>query len=49
MVTEFSGQPYQLGGRELMASNSLVHAEMQSVAAETARTAPDAPLSGVSG
>ena len=44
MVTDFSGQPYQLGGRELMASNSLVHAEMQSVAAETARTAPDAPL-----
>jgi myo-inositol-1(or 4)-monophosphatase len=44
MVTDFSGQPYQLGGRELMASNSLVHAEMLSVAAETARTAPDAPL-----
>jgi myo-inositol-1(or 4)-monophosphatase len=44
MVTDFSGQPYQLGARELMASNSRVHAEMQAVAAETARTAPNAPL-----
>ncbi len=46
MVTDFSGQPYQLGARELMASNSLIHSEMQSVAAETARTAPTAPLAG---
>ena len=44
MVTDFSGQPYQLGARELMASNSRVHAEMREVAAETARTAPNAPL-----
>jgi myo-inositol-1(or 4)-monophosphatase len=43
-VTDFAGNPYQLGARELMASNSRVHAEMQAVAAETARTAPDAPL-----
>jgi myo-inositol-1(or 4)-monophosphatase len=48
MVTDFSGQPYQLGARELMASNSRVHAEMQAVAAETARTAPNAPLAGPS-
>jgi myo-inositol-1(or 4)-monophosphatase len=43
-VTDFAGNPYQLGARELMASNSRVHAEMQAVAAETARTAPDSPL-----
>jgi len=44
-VTDFAGNPYQLGARELMASNSRVHAEMREVAAETARTAADAPLS----
>jgi myo-inositol-1(or 4)-monophosphatase len=43
-VTDFAGNPYQLGARELMASNSRVHAEMQAVAAETARTSADAPL-----
>ena len=31
-VTRFDGQPYQLGDRELLASNGHVHAEMQSVA-----------------
>ncbi len=39
-VTQFNGQPYQLGDRELLASNGRVHAEMQTVAAGIAeRTA----------
>src|ERR1019366_8485576 len=35
-VTRFDGQPYQLGDRELLASNGHVHAEMQSVASDIA-------------
>ncbi len=33
VVTRFDGQPYQLGDRELLASNGRVHAEMREVAA----------------
>jgi hypothetical protein len=45
-VTQFDGQPYRLGDRELLASNGHVHAEMQSVAASIAeRAATAAPLS----
>lgn len=36
MVTDLAGNPYRLGGQELLASNSLVHAEMQQVAADIA-------------
>lgn len=43
-VTDFAGQPYQLGARELMASNTKIHAEMQAVAAEVGKTSPQAPL-----
>ena len=32
-VTQFNGQPYRSGDRELLASNSRVHTEMQEVAA----------------
>ena len=38
-VTGFDGQPYRLGDRELLASNSRVHAEMQEVAARIAERA----------
>jgi myo-inositol-1(or 4)-monophosphatase len=38
-VTQFDGQPYRLGDRELLASNGKVHAEMQSVAASIAENA----------
>jgi myo-inositol-1(or 4)-monophosphatase len=38
-VTQFNGQPYQLGDRELLASNGRVHSEMQEVAASIAEKA----------
>src|ERR1700688_4202115 len=38
-VTQFNGQPYQLGDRELLASNARVHSEMQEVAASIAEKA----------
>ncbi|HYL74680.1 MAG TPA: inositol monophosphatase family protein [Bryobacteraceae bacterium] len=44
-VTQFDGQPYRLGDRELLASNGLVHEEMKEVAASIAeRAATRAPL-----
>jgi len=44
-VTQFDGQPYRLGDRELLASNRLVHAEMKEVAAGIAeRVSSSAPL-----
>jgi hypothetical protein len=44
-VTRFDGQPYQLGDRELLASNDHVHAEMKQIAADIAeRAATRAPL-----
>ncbi len=44
-VTRFDGQPYRLGDRELLASNSRVHEEMKEVAARIAeRAASKAPL-----
>jgi myo-inositol-1(or 4)-monophosphatase len=40
MVTDFSGQPYHPGDRELLASNGRIHSEMQAVGADIAeRTA----------
>ncbi len=41
-VTDFAGQPYQLGARELLASNSAIHAEMRALAAEVERQSPPA-------
>jgi myo-inositol-1(or 4)-monophosphatase len=43
-VTTFDGQPYRLGDRELLASNTRVHQEMKQVAASIAeRAATDRP------
>jgi myo-inositol-1(or 4)-monophosphatase len=42
-VTQFNGQPYHLGDRELLASNGRVHAEMQNVAAGIAERAAAGP------
>jgi myo-inositol-1(or 4)-monophosphatase len=36
VVTRFDGQPYQLGDRELLASNSRVHSEMIHIATDIA-------------
>ncbi len=45
MVTQFDGQPYRLGDRELLASNGRVHEEMKEVAAGVAeRTVEKPPL-----
>jgi len=38
-VTQFDGQPYRLGDRELLASNGRVHSEMKEVAASIAERA----------
>ena len=38
-VTQFDGQPYRLGDRELLASNGQVHSEMKDVAAGVAERA----------
>jgi len=35
-VTDLAGQPYHPGGRELLASNGHIHAEMKDVIAEIA-------------
>jgi myo-inositol-1(or 4)-monophosphatase len=35
-VSDFAGNPYRFGAREILASNAKVHAEMQKVAAEIA-------------
>jgi myo-inositol-1(or 4)-monophosphatase len=43
-VTDFAGVPYQLGARECLASNALIHDEMRTLAAEVAQTSPSAPL-----
>ena len=42
-VTRFDGQPYRLGDRELLASNSRVHEEMKEVAASIAERAAAKP------
>jgi myo-inositol-1(or 4)-monophosphatase len=39
VVTRFDGQPYQLGDRELLATNGHVHSEMKKVAADIAARA----------
>jgi myo-inositol-1(or 4)-monophosphatase len=43
-VTDFAGQPYQLGARELLASNTNIHAEMQALAADVERQSPSTTL-----
>jgi len=39
-VTDFSGQPYQLGGLVILATNGLIHEEMRAVANEIAEQNP---------
>lgn len=36
-VTDLEGQPYVVGGKSILASNGLIHAEMQQLATELAR------------
>jgi myo-inositol-1(or 4)-monophosphatase len=36
-ITDLKGQPYQLGGASILASNGLIHDEMVRVAAEVAK------------
>ncbi len=43
-VTDFAGNPYKLGARECLASNTRIHGEMRAIAAEVARTPPSAPF-----
>ena len=42
-VTDFAGNPYQLGGPVILATNGLIHEEMSAMAQEISRRAP-APL-----
>ena len=44
-ISNFSGGPYHPGDRELLASNGLIHAEMQAIAAQVAAQEP-ASLAG---
>lgn len=39
-VTDFAGQPYQLGGHVILATNGLIHEEMRALAAEIAQQHP---------
>jgi myo-inositol-1(or 4)-monophosphatase len=39
-VTDFSGQPYRLGGPVILATNGLIHDEMRSVAEKLATYPP---------
>ena len=42
-VSDFAGNPYQLGGPVMLATNRLIHDEMRSVALEIAECNPAAP------
>ena len=43
-VTDFAGQPYQLGGPMILATNGLIHDETRQVAEDISRRDPAAPL-----
>jgi myo-inositol-1(or 4)-monophosphatase len=43
-VTDFAGNPYQLGGPVILATNGLIHEEMRAVANQIAQRNPTAPL-----
>jgi myo-inositol-1(or 4)-monophosphatase len=43
-VSDFAGQPYQLGGPMVLATNGLIHEEMRSAALEISQRDPAAPL-----
>jgi myo-inositol-1(or 4)-monophosphatase len=44
IVTDFAGQPYHVGDRELIASNGLIHDEMRKIVADVAERATSKPL-----
>jgi myo-inositol-1(or 4)-monophosphatase len=43
-VSDFAGQPYQLGGPVVIATNGLIHEETRGVALEISKRDPSAPL-----
>ncbi len=43
-VSDFKGQPYQLGGPVILATNGIIHEETRGVALEISRRDPAAPL-----
>jgi myo-inositol-1(or 4)-monophosphatase len=43
-ITDFGGEPYQLGGPMILASNGLIHEEVRQVAQEISQRDPAAPL-----
>jgi myo-inositol-1(or 4)-monophosphatase len=43
-VSDFAGQPYQLGGPVILATNGVIHEEARGVALETSQRDPSAPL-----
>jgi myo-inositol-1(or 4)-monophosphatase len=43
-VSDFSGDPYQLGGPVILATNGTIHEEMRNVALEISQRDPSAPL-----
>ena len=45
-VTDFAGNPYQLGGSAILATNGLIHEEMRAVALEISRRVPAASQRG---
>ena len=44
IVTDFAGQPYHVGDRELIASNGLIHDEMRKIVADVAERAASTTL-----
>jgi myo-inositol-1(or 4)-monophosphatase len=43
-VSDFHGNPYELGGPVILATNGLIHEEMRQVALEISKRSPSAPL-----
>ena len=43
-VSDFSGQPYRLGGPTILATNGTIHDEMRKVALEISQREPSSPL-----
>jgi myo-inositol-1(or 4)-monophosphatase len=43
-ISDFAGQPYQLGGHIVLATNGLIHEETRKIAEEISRRDPAAPL-----
>ena len=44
MVSDFAGQPYQLGGAVVLATNGIIHEETRGVTLEISERDPSAPL-----